>query len=81
MPVLRVLPLSVLAGSSLPAADAARVVLPRGGAELVTVIALLTVLSLVNAVLLMAPRILLAIAGTDFSQRRQPASAPAARRG
>jgi APA family basic amino acid/polyamine antiporter len=59
--VLRVLPLSVLAGSSLPAADAARVVLPRGGAELVTVIALLTVLSLVNAVLLMAPRILLAI--------------------
>ena len=59
--VLRVLPLSVLAGSSLPAADAARVVLPRGGAELVTVISLLTVLSLVNAVLLMAPRILLAI--------------------
>ncbi|MGD0505337.1 MAG: APC family permease [Steroidobacteraceae bacterium] len=59
--VLRVLPLSVLAGSSLPAADAARVVLPRGGAELVTVISLLTVVSLVNAVLLMAPRILLAI--------------------
>ena len=59
--VLRVLPLTVLAGSPLPAADAARVVLPRGGAQLVTVISLLTVLSLVNAVLLMAPRILLAI--------------------
>ena len=59
--VLRVLPLAVLAGSQLPAADAARIVLPRGGAVLVTVISLLTVLSLVNAVLLMAPRILLAI--------------------
>ena len=59
--VLRVVPLPVLAGSQLPAADAARLVLPRGGAELVTVIALLTVLSLVNATLLMTPRILLAI--------------------
>jgi basic amino acid/polyamine antiporter, APA family len=59
--VLRVLPLAVLAGSQLPAADAARIVFPRGGAVLVTVISLLTVLSLVNAVLLMAPRILLAI--------------------
>jgi APA family basic amino acid/polyamine antiporter len=59
--VVRVLPLSVLAGSQLPAADAARIVLPRGGAELVTAIALLTVLSLVNAILLMTPRILLAI--------------------
>jgi APA family basic amino acid/polyamine antiporter len=59
--LLRVLPLSVLAASELPAADAARVVLPRGGAELVTVISLLTVLSLINALLLMAPRVLLAI--------------------
>jgi APA family basic amino acid/polyamine antiporter len=58
--VLRVLPLSALAASQLPAADAARIVLPRGGATLVTVISLLTVLSLVNATLLMAPRILLA---------------------
>jgi APA family basic amino acid/polyamine antiporter len=59
--VLRVLPLSVLAGSQLPAADAARIVLPRGGGMLVTVISLLTVLSLVNAILLITPRILLAI--------------------
>lgn len=59
--LLRVLPLSVLAHSQLPAADAARVVWPRGGAELVTGVSLLTVLSLVNAVLLMLPRILLAI--------------------
>ena len=59
--MLRVLPLTVLAASELPAADAARVVLPRGGPELVTVISFLTVLSLVNALLLMAPRVLLAI--------------------
>jgi len=64
--MLRVLPLSVLAASNLPAADAARVVLPQGGAQLVTVIALLTVLSLINAVLLMAPRILFAIGRDGF---------------
>jgi APA family basic amino acid/polyamine antiporter len=74
--VLRVVPLAVLAGSPLPAADAARAVLPRGGAGLVTVISLLTVLSLVNAVLLMAPRILLAI-GRDglFTARAASVSA------
>jgi APA family basic amino acid/polyamine antiporter len=59
--MLHVLPLSVLAASQLPAADAARVVLPRGGAELVTVISLLTVLSLLNNVMLGAPRVLYAI--------------------
>jgi APA family basic amino acid/polyamine antiporter len=61
MAILRVVPLPVLAASTLPAADAARIVLPHGGAELVTAISLFTVLSLINAVLLIAPRILLAI--------------------
>jgi len=67
---LRVLPLPVLAASALPAADAARVILPRGGASLVTLISLFTVLSLFNNVLLMAPRILFAI-GRDglFTER------------
>jgi APA family basic amino acid/polyamine antiporter len=64
--MLRVLPLPVLAASQLPAADAARVVLPRGGSELVTVISLMTVLSLINAVMLMTPRILLAIGRDGF---------------
>jgi APA family basic amino acid/polyamine antiporter len=59
--MLRVLPLPVLAASQLPAADAARAILPRGGAELVTVISLLTVLSLLNNILLAAPRVLFAI--------------------
>jgi basic amino acid/polyamine antiporter, APA family len=74
--ILRVLPLPVLAASQLPAADAARKVLPRGGAELVTVISLMTVLSLVNATLLMTPRILLAI-GRDgfFTQKAAQVSA------
>ncbi|HME40072.1 MAG TPA: APC family permease [Steroidobacteraceae bacterium] len=63
---LRVLPLPVLAASELPAADAARLVLPRGGAALVTVISLLTVLSIINATLLMGPRILLAIGRDGF---------------
>jgi APA family basic amino acid/polyamine antiporter len=64
--MLRVLPLPVMAASQLPAADAARVVLPRGGAELVTVISLMTVLSLINAIMLMTPRILLAIGRDGF---------------
>jgi APA family basic amino acid/polyamine antiporter len=59
--LLRVLPLPALAASPLPVADAARIVLPDGGAELITVLALLTVLSLINNVLLIAPRILFGI--------------------
>ena len=68
--ILRVLPLPVLAASALPAADAARVVLPRGGDVLVTVISLMTVLSLVNATMLMAPRILLAIGRDGFFTKK-----------
>jgi APA family basic amino acid/polyamine antiporter len=58
---LRVLSLRALAASELPAADAARLVLPRGGAELVTVISLLTVLGLLNINLLTGPRVLFSI--------------------
>ena len=64
--MLRVLPLPVLAHSDLPAADAARLVFPHGGPQLVTVISLLTVLSLINATMLMTPRILLAIGRDGF---------------
>jgi len=58
---LHALSLPALAASKLPAADAARAILPHGGAEFVTVISLCTVLSLINATLLSAPRILYAI--------------------
>jgi APA family basic amino acid/polyamine antiporter len=67
---LHVLSIAALAGSTLPAADAARIVFPQWSGQFVTVLALLTLLSLINAVLLGAPRILLAI-GRDgiFSGR------------
>lgn len=73
---LHVLPLATLAGSSLPAANAARIVLPRGSAEFVTVLSLLTVLSLTNSNMLYAPRILFAI-GRDglLSERTAAVSA------
>jgi APA family basic amino acid/polyamine antiporter len=74
--ILNVLPLPVLAAAELPAAEAARAVLPSGGAQLVTLISLLTVLSLVNATLLTTPRILLAI-GRDGLFTRHAASVSA----
>jgi APA family basic amino acid/polyamine antiporter len=67
---VRVLPMPVLAASKLPAADAARLVFPHGGAELVTMISLLTILSLLNSVLLVAPRILYAIGRDGLLTRR-----------
>jgi APA family basic amino acid/polyamine antiporter len=71
--LLRVLPLSTLAASDLPAATAARMVFPHGGGELVTVISLLTVLSLVNATLLITPRVLLAIGRDGLFTRKAAA--------
>jgi APA family basic amino acid/polyamine antiporter len=58
---IRVLPLPVLAASQLPAADAARLFLPRGGAVIVTVISFVTVLSVLNATLILVPRIQLGL--------------------
>jgi len=73
---LHVLPISALAASNLPAADAAQIVFAHGSGQFVTVLSLLTLLSLINAVLLGAPRILFAI-GRDglFSQRALRVSA------
>ncbi len=71
--LLRVLPLSALASSDLPAAAAAHLVFPRGGGELVTLISLLTVLSLVNATLLLAPRVLFAIGRDGLFTRKAAA--------
>ncbi|HEY2683708.1 MAG TPA: APC family permease [Steroidobacteraceae bacterium] len=74
--ILRVLPIPVLAASTLPAADAARVIMPQGGGLLVTVISLCTLLSLMNAILLMTPRIMVAL-GRDglLSERAARVSA------
>ncbi len=67
---LHVLSIPALAVSKLPAADAASVVFPAWSGTFVTVLSLLTLLSLISAVLLGAPRILLAI-GRDglFTER------------
>jgi APA family basic amino acid/polyamine antiporter len=58
---IRALPLPVLAASRLPAADAASLILPRGGAEVVTVISFVTIISILNAVLICTPRILVGL--------------------
>jgi basic amino acid/polyamine antiporter, APA family len=58
---LHVLSIPVLAMSKLAAADAARIVFPAWSGTFVTVLSLLTLLSLMNAVLLGAPRILFAV--------------------
>jgi len=58
---LHVLTIPQLAGSQLAAADAARVVFPLWSGQFVTVLSLLTLLSLINALLLGAPRILFAV--------------------
>jgi APA family basic amino acid/polyamine antiporter len=67
---LHVLSIPALAASKLPAADAASVVFPAWSGSFVTVLSLLTLLSLISAVLLGAPRILFAI-GRDglFTER------------
>ena len=67
---LRVLTLPDLAASELPAADAAHVVLPTGGATLVTVISLLTLLSLLSNSMLLAPRILFGIGRDGLFTRK-----------
>jgi basic amino acid/polyamine antiporter, APA family len=68
--LVRVLPVSALAASPLAAADAAQVVFHHGGVTFVTVISLCFMLSLLNNLTLLTPRILFAI-GRDglFTQR------------
>jgi len=63
---LRVMPMAELAASKLPAADAAQVVFSATSfaalsGKFVTVLSLLTLISLVNSVMLGAPRILFAV--------------------
>jgi basic amino acid/polyamine antiporter, APA family len=73
---LHVLSLPALAASSLPAADAARMVLPTWSGTFITVLSLFTLLSLINAVLLGAPRILFAIGRDGLFSARAAQVAP-----
>ena len=56
-----VLPLRELAGSKLPAADAARHLFGPSGARLITILSLISLPPMINAVMLCAPRILFAM--------------------
>ena len=56
--LLHVLPLEQLARSSLPAADAARRLVGPLGAGVITAVALISLLGLINTVVMAAPRIL-----------------------
>jgi APA family basic amino acid/polyamine antiporter len=68
--LVRVLPIDTIAGSKLPAADAAALIFGSRGAQIVTVVALLSLLSNLNASFMFTPRTLLAL-GRDglFSSR------------
>lgn len=68
--LLHALTLPGLAAAKLPVVEAARVLLPNGAAQLVALISLCVVLSLLNAVLLTAPRIVYAL-GRDGLLPRQ----------
>ncbi|MGN6719151.1 MAG: APC family permease, partial [Candidatus Binatia bacterium] len=59
--LLKVLPISALAGATLPAADAARVVAGARGRDLITILAVLSLVPLLNAVMMMGTRIVYAL--------------------
>jgi APA family basic amino acid/polyamine antiporter len=56
--LLHVLPVPLLAASQLPTADAARALLGPLGGQLITVVAVVALLGLINTVVMAAPRIL-----------------------
>jgi basic amino acid/polyamine antiporter, APA family len=58
---LHVLPVRMLAASKIPAADAAFAILGDHGRQFVLIIAIITLISLINSLMLIAPRILFAI--------------------
>jgi basic amino acid/polyamine antiporter, APA family len=71
--LLHVLPMAQLAASQVPAADVASLVFGHHGRQIVLVISMVTVVSTINALLLIAPRILFAM-GRDGLLPRTMAS-------
>jgi APA family basic amino acid/polyamine antiporter len=68
--LLRVLSVPQLAASTMPVATAALVVLPRGGAMLVTLFSLLVMVNLVNTNLLLTPRVLYSMSNEGWLPAR-----------
>jgi len=67
--LLHILPMGQLAGSQAPAADAAMVVFGSFGKEIIFVISIITVVSTINATLLMGPRILFGMGRDGLAPR------------
>lgn len=59
--LLAVLPLATLGGATLPAADAAQVVFGSRGATLITALSIISLPPLLNAILMLASRVLFAL--------------------
>jgi APA family basic amino acid/polyamine antiporter len=67
--LLHILPVRQLASSQLPAADAAMLVFGRYGKQIILIISIITVISTINATLLMGPRILLGMGRDGLAPR------------
>jgi APA family basic amino acid/polyamine antiporter len=59
--LLRVLPLEAMAGSTLPAADAARAIFGSNGGAVITLLSIVSLPPLINAILMIGARILFAM--------------------
>jgi basic amino acid/polyamine antiporter, APA family len=59
--LLKVLPMSELSSATLPAADAARVIVGTHGRNLITVLSVLSLVPLLNAVMMMGTRVIFAM--------------------
>ena len=68
--LLHVLPMAQLAASQMPAADAAMLVFGSHGKQIILVISLVAVVSTINALLLISPRILFAMGRDGLLPRR-----------
>jgi APA family basic amino acid/polyamine antiporter len=68
--LLSVLPIGVLARSTLPAADAAQVLVGRRGGQIITLLSIVSLPPMLNAILMIGTRILFAMARGGLLWRR-----------
>jgi APA family basic amino acid/polyamine antiporter len=59
--LIKVLPMSQLSGATLPAADAARVISGAHGRDLITILSVISLVPLLNAVIMMGTRVIFAM--------------------
>jgi len=67
--LLHVLPITQLAGSAIPAADAAKAILGSRGKQMILAVSMLAAISTINACLLVSPRILFGMARDGLMPR------------